>query len=797
MVKITCTIFFFVFMNLKSVAQLSSLSGTLSNIETKAVISANISIQQRGSQEVLTRTLSDEHGRFKVVLKPGKYLIIISAVGYADWQKQLDISGDTDLQSIVLQNSTKLLKEVKINQLQSLLSKKTDRLILNIENSVLASGKSAIQLFTLAPGVWVDQNTNISINGVSGTKVMVDGKLLYLAAEQLNSYLSSLRAEEISSIEIIAHPPAEYDAEGAGGLINIILKRQKNNGLYATFNTSTTLGRELSFLEGTQLNYKAGALVLFADYNHSTSRNFTQVRDKRRQDNYLYQSVSVLRSRGYTQRSRIGAQYKISASHTLGVELSNSSRNNTVYTNTNSIIAAHEGFHGNLIDGNFSTMSRNRFKNINLDYQWKTDTIGSSLRLLAGYIRNDNFSKADFNSAYKDLDNNFLRDSIYRNTIPNLISNIAVQTDYTRVFSKKTSLIFGSKYTSTSTKNEILYESLEDGQYYKNPNQSNLFNYNEKIYAGYFKVNLEVFKTQINAGLRLEHTDSRGRSVTLNTENQRGYFNLFPSILLRKVLGGETANALSMYIGRRVSRPSFADLNPFILKLDDYTSVTGNPALKPQYTNALEATYTLQDKYIFSVYSNHTTDVFVQQLVSNEDKLSAIYQRRNLDLLNNYGATINAPFNVTKWWTASNSLVVYKNNYKFSEDENSLATLLFKTLQDIQIGGGVKLQTLFSYKTASNQGNLVFKPNYYFDFGVQKSVFKDQFKLDFLIMDLFNTSRADYSSDYNGLYVYERQKYQTQKFSLSISYDFSIGKRFRSQKTEYGNQEEKSRVGNQ
>lgn len=757
---------------------------------------ANINLLDKGNKTYIKGTISDEQGKFKLSLKPGAYLLEIATLNYENWQKEIVLTDTIDLKQIILTHKPNELKEVRIKAVPQEIIRKADRFVINVSNNAIATGKSALELFNIAPGVWVEQSGGISINGVSGTRVMIDGKLLRFSNDQLRNYLSTIRAGEISTIEIIAHPSAEYEAEGSSGLINIILKKTKIKGLNGTVSTGTNYGKSITTINSVLLNYKSNSWLFYGSYDYNNIKDKTSIKDYRNQNKSVYNSESTILPTSNTSRYKFGLGFDISKNHFIGSEISSSFKNRNSSTISKSSILLNKDQSGSLIYGDFSSKSRSKFINLNLSYKWKTDTAGSNFKVLLDYVYNKNQAEGNFNSTYRDLNDAFLRDSIYRNNIPNLIKNESLTIDHTQILSKRTNIVFGGKFSKTRTNNEILYESLKNNQYTIDKSVSNNFNYSEKISAAYFKINMEIFKIDLSLGIRGEHTQTNGESITLETKDVRKYFNIFPSLFLKKSLNKETGNSFTFYAGRRINRPSFADLNPFVLRIDDFTYVTGNPNLRPQYTNALELGYTLHNKYSFSTYYNHTTDVFTQILISNNSNISAIYQKRNVDELNNYGLSVYAPVEITKRWKIFNSLSLYKNDYKFDEIVNNLAVYQIKTYHSFDAGSGINLQLLASYMSKSNQGNLIFKPNYAIDFAIQKSLFNDKVKIDFTINDVFNTKRADYYSNYNGFYLEEKQKYLTRSYVLTLSYNFFFGKKFKAGKVESGNQDEKSRIGN-
>ena len=239
-----------------------TLTGKVMDSEQDPLAYAAVSVSKKDSTErYITSKITDSLGAFAVsVPAAGKYLVRATAVGYAD--KIVEINADGSA-TIALTKKENTLSDVSVQAKKPLIERKADRLVMNVDNNPLAAGKSSLEAIGLAPGVLV-RDGQIVLNGMTGTRVMVNGKLLKLSGDDLTSYLSSLRSDEIQSIQIIAHPPAEYDAEGSGGLINIILKKQTALGLSGAVYGNYTQGKYPETSEGTQLNFQKGKLWLFA-----------------------------------------------------------------------------------------------------------------------------------------------------------------------------------------------------------------------------------------------------------------------------------------------------------------------------------------------------------------------------------------------------------------------------------------------------------------------------------------------------------------------------------------------------
>lgn len=775
-------------------AQTINVKGVVVDGQQNPIEFASVFIKQSSSGKPLNGYVTDNQGKFKLsVNKAGAYHLQIAVMGYKTLEKDIQVQHDVNLNSIVLEDAVQSLASVSIVSHKPLVTKKNDRYIVNVAGNSLTTGKSSIDLFALAPGIFVSNNT-ISINGNASTRVMVDGRLLKLDNAALITYLSGLKADQISSIEVIPHPSAAYDAEGTGGLINIILKRDKSEGL----NGSVTLGYQQpvfpSYYGNGALNYRDKRWELYANYSYSKSNSKTSLEDIRLQHGNAYNSAATIKPENINNNFQLGTGYDISTNQFIGIEF-NGSLNNT---NTSTISSAN--INDALtplyrqINGDFHSKVKSNLYDVSFNYRWNTDTIGSVFKILADYVYNPHNSDASFNSIYTGVNNDVLLDSIYRNTVSNNIKNFALSADFDQNFKDKSGIKTGVKFTNTKTSNDILYEDYSHGNYTADPTQSNNYSYRENITAAYGEYDTRWLQTDVEIGIRGELTNTQGATLSGSAfVSDKNYFNLFPTVFLQHTLS--KASTLSFNFGRRIDRPTFNTLNPFQIRVDDYTYISGNPNLDPEYTDTYDLSYAFHgfnaDLFIYS-----THNVFDQLLVDNgsANNVLAQYQWTNLNTQHVYGLSFYLPVQITNWWNTINSLVFVRNVYDFNQTVNEKTFALAKTQQSFTLKNDFTIDLSGFYQSAYNMGNLTFKPNYYVDFGINKSFSKNKYSIKLGISDVFNTSKADYATNSGALELTERQKYTTRQASLEFTYRLGGNKDSHTKKIESGDQDEKERM---
>jgi iron complex outermembrane receptor protein len=769
------------------------LSGVTRDERAETLPFASIALFAPGTEsKPLKGVLSDEKGAFRIPVTAGSYTVLISMVGYKSQRKNITVTGNIDLQDIMMEPDAKILGEVQVTARKPLISRKIDRYVLNVSESVLSSGRGTFELLNYAPGVVTIGNA-ISINGNTATKIMVNGRLLRLSGEQVQNYLANLRSEDVESIEVIPNPGAEFEAEGGGGLINVILKRQRTGGLDGNIGIGATTPKMPSYNSSAQLNYGYKKLQLYGSYNFTKKKTTAELHDIRSQSGLDYRTDINTITQSKAHNFRAGAGYDLSARQYLGLEFNGNFNKASSNSLSDALLTDPANNRYQNIDGNFLTQTNNKTYTLSINYDWKLDTLGSTFNLIADYTNNDRHSLGNFASQYSDAQFQPLFDSIYRNAAPVGIKNYNAAANYVKVFSNAGQLKLGIKYTSTNTANDVIYEYLAPNGYINDNARSNRFDYTEMIAAVYAQYNFSLGKTKVQLGLRGENTDTEGLSVTSSQMNNRGYFNLFPSVFLKRQLN--TKHTISLNYGRRLDRPTFNSLNPFEWRIDDYTYISGNPYLKPQFTNSLNLSYLYLGKYNLTLFASQTDGVFAQYLRNNEENdIVANYGWENLSSQKYYGANLYIPVTVAKWWSMVNNLMLYRNIIEFDAGDSKRTIFSGKTTQNISLYQSLRLELSGLYQSKYNNSNQVFVPNYYIDLGLSNSFFKKKLTARALITDLFDTNRSDYEINSGNLKLLEKQKYLTRRFSIQLIYNFSVGKKQNVKKVESGNTDEKSRM---
>jgi len=766
-------------------AHLCPSTGRVVDEQGKAVEYATV-VLLKGTEQVAGMA-TDAEGHFVLKAAPGEYTLWIQYLGFDPVKKPVRVEQESHLGDFVMHASATGIQSVEVKA--RLVRREADRFVVDVANAPAAIGKDGIELLERAPGVWID-GEKISINGKSGSKVYVNDRELRMEPEQLLTYLRSLRAEEIQKIEVVPTTGADYDADSAGGIIRITLKKRRENGVDGSVSFNTSQGTIIHRYDpSANINVHSGRADFYASAWGSFGKDRTTTDEQT-----LYNTAdkalnahSEMKGRNRSFGASAGAVVEIDDKNSVGAEVEYWRNRNGEPNNT----------YTDFRDGGTLTHTDSHFDNLNVrnnysatfNYIRKIDTLGSTLKLLLDYTRretdagNDNFSRITAPGSAAD--------STYRDNAASVYNVATATLALEKKFSPRWSLKAGAKYTYNDMHNDALYEYLKGDAWVRNDKQSFTINYTENIAAAYAIASAQLGRWSLVAGLRGEYTHTTGKDVG------QDYFSLFPNANVSFALSKEKGWSLIAQYARTIERPRFWCLSPQRMQISDYTYQTGNPSLDPSFTQDVSLTLVAAHKYTLTAGVQLVGDEIQQTMQAdpeNPDLLQLAWV--NYDATKNCYASVNLPFQPAKWWQL-NANVTYMRRGQRVEQHGA---------EEFFNWGFVNLSTTFTlpakfyidlsyrYQSRLDLGNCWVEPDHRLQAGVKKR-FGDRFTASFSVQNLLDQGQ-EIGAHGDGFVrtMKARQTWSNRSFRIGLTYNFKSGKAFKRKAVEAGSADEKSRL---
>jgi hypothetical protein len=783
----------------------STLSGKVSDVKGKAIPYANIALLKEGTEELIAGAVTDEEGHFLLqTAAGGKATLAVSSIGFVTQKSDvftLEAGLKKDFGNLSLQEEVASLNEVTVKAARPNIVIEADKTIVTVEGTVMAEGNTALDVLGRSPGVYVDADGNINLNGRSGVVVLLDDRQTYMSAADLANFLRAMPADNIKSIEVINNPSARYDAEGAAGVINIKLKKNNFNGTNGNINVGSRYNGLNAPFAGATVNMKRGKWTTNASLNYNEWAQFNDLEILRR-----FQLENGLSE--FDQEARLklvrknlffsgGADYQINEQHSVGINLQASSQNGKEDGKSLTNISNPENNDINYLNAINDSKSDNSRLFGNFHYIGKLDTLGTKITADVDFTKMDASSLSMLNNSYWLNDATDLASMDRIRTGNEMTYTIfTAKTDFTKPLGKGKELETGIKGSWVRSDNDLdISRSVEEGPFEPNQN-SNHFIYHENVLAAYASYKSSIGeKMNFQAGLRGEYSDITGNSITSNQINKQEYFNLFPSMYLQHKL---SKNYQIVYnVNRRITRPNYRLLNPFVFYIDPLTMEKGNPQLRPQYANNFEMNHIIKDSYQFTLTYSQTENAFGQIMLQDDETRITTIQIQNLDKIQNMGVRMMLPVELAEWYATTNMLQFNAKRFQSQLESGLLDVSQFsfmaRTQHNITLPKGFKIEMVGMYLSPFREGQVKIKGLAWMDAGVTKSFNDDKFSLTINGNDLFRTQRFNVFINFDQINTDVRQYNNTQALRVTLRWKFAQGENFRvSQRS--GSTEEQNRL---
>ncbi|WP_080241029.1 outer membrane beta-barrel protein [Spirosoma rigui] len=776
-----------------------AINGQVGTVAGKPLEFSTMMLLKATDSTLVKGAISDADGKYVFEnIGAGRYLVMAQQMGYRKTYSApfaLDEAHPSiNVPALAMTDESKNLTEVKVVATKPFIEQQVDRTVVNVENSIVSSGNTALEVLEKAPGVTIDrQNDQIQLKGKSGVIVYIDGKQTYLSQQEVANLLKNTPSDNIATIEIITNPGSKYDAAGNSGIINIKMKKNKNFGTNGSFIVGTGYGwvNNLSgarddlpkFNTSLNLNNRSSKVNLFGNYSY-VNRESAQSNELNRvipfNGRTTYFDQQSFRPNQFVGHSyKGGLDYFINAKSTVGV-LVNGFANDWRSGGTNSTLISDEN---RKLTSNPVTQTNmgELLKNLtgNLNYKYDFDGKGREWTADADFVRYNGRNFNNLSTVYNGPDGGFTRPKQdVRNNMPSTINIMAFKTDYVHPLAKGAKFEAGLKSSFVNADNNSVFDTLqqESRLWLFDASRSNQFKYDENINAAYVNYAGTLGKKlKVQAGFRAEHTHSVGMSVTLNQRVERNYLNLFPTLFLSRQL--DTNNVLNLSYSRRIDRPDYQNLNPFVFFLDPYTYQQGNPFLRPQYTNSLEMTHVFKSTVSTTLGYSRTTDFINQETPRQIASQNITYVTpENLGHLDNVNLTVSFPVTVTKWWRMQNNVSTYYTHYQtfYSGTPYEVKLVAYNLYTSNNFTMSKTLSAEFSawYNSASQYGFYKASPMGAFSLGLQKKLMADKANLKLNISDPFWLNQFNGRAVVQDINFRVRSRWESRRINLTFTYRF-------------------------
>lgn len=729
--------------------------------------------------EKQAKTISQDDGSFLLKTTSGEYYLSISMLGFKKLSQKINILSDTDLETIVLHEENTELDEVVINKkIAKKITHTANGMTFDIKNDTLLNKKPIAEILSYLPGLRVDdQEGTINMIGKNTIMILIDGKSTRVSVNMLFRMLESMTGERLDNVEIIQTPSAKYSGR-IEGIVNINLKKQRDNGLLGGLNARYS--NDQSIRPGLFMDYKANSFVFSGGvsglfYNREVT-NYTE-------QEFLDSSVLFISSKENTNKMNslsynFGVDYELNKKHSFSTGFSIGNR--TFKTKSN---LYGEQYANIVLDSIYTNTLNTKNPNITNTYDFSYRYDIADKHRLDFAMRFSNISTDTdkyYNTINTDITGTNSAEQQSRDLKKEKNDVMSFRLDYALPTKKKNSFEIGAKYDAVDINNNNSFDDYNNqGMVWETDlDLSNVFNYKEQVLSGYLNTASNHNRFKYSLGLRVEQILTKSVSPTIQQEFNNTYTQLLPVVSLKYATNKARTNSIGVSFKKLYNLPSYTQLNPFEFYVNDYTLQKGNPSLKPELIYRYTLSYTHNNKYFFNYNYAYVTNSFSQ--VTTQEDNSAIISYQNIGERILHHANLGyQKASLFKWWAVYPSLGV-----AYTKIENDLITTnatsanielsnIFSLPQKFTINGFLAVNTnSISGISKRTGGNVFGKVN------VSKRILNDKGTINFGVLDIFNARNNNTETyTYDGVRNVSRSSgVPNPQITFGFSYRFTSGK---------------------
>jgi hypothetical protein len=785
------------------------VNGTVIDGNAKTLASATITLIKSSDSAIVKMSSADREGNFNFESIPfGTYMVSISAVGHGrELSPVFELSAATPqvtLKTIELVPQSKSMTGVTVTAKRPLIEQKTDRMIVNVEAAVSNAGATALEVLEKSPGVTVDKDGNVSLKGKQNVQIYIDGKPAYLGGQELVNLLSNMNANQLDQIEIMTNPPARFDAAGNSGIINLKTKKNKQKGFNGSLSAGYSQGKYWRTNESLNMNYRNGKFNFFMNYGYNNNNSFQRLYIHRtylqpdKTVDAIFEQEAFMPRKYVNQNLKFGMDYFLSQKTTFGFLASGFNNKENERGFNKAYLKDGNGDLDSTVEAVNFTKGRWKNGSVNLNFRHQFDSTGRELT-----------ADLDYSNYNSKRDQQFVNTSFYPNgdlksenrlfsILPVDIDIYSAKLDYSHPTKSGWKFESGLKSSYVNTDNKADFFNLENGSWVADYDKTNQFVYRENINAAYVNLSREFKKWGVQGGLRFENTNYKGHQLgnPLKPDSSftRNYNSLFPTVYVSYKANDN--NQFVINLGRRIDRPHYQDLNPFIYFLDNYTYEAGNPFLRPEYTWNSELSHTYKNFLTTTINYSRTTDLITETF--QQADYATVVREGNIGVRNNAGVSVSAQLKPAKWWNLSLYSNFNHTQYKgelHGEQLNVKASnVLFNMNNQFNFGKGWSGELSGFYRTKGVEGQIIIQPMGQASAGISKLVMKGKGTVRLNVRDMFYSYFPKGKIDFQHTRAYFENRRDSRVGTISFTWRF--GKPIKSQQNRKtgGASDEQNRV---
>lgn len=757
------------------------VSGKVTTISKEPIPYAHVVFINLKTEEELGLVSNENEGYFSVELPSGEYIVQVSVLGYSKYTEKYHFLKDTVLPDIILKEQNEQLDEVIIKaDISKNIKHSATSMIVNIQNDSLYKKMSTADVLALLPGVQVDEEGSVKLEGESAT-ITIDGKSQRMTSSNLMMLLESMQGHKLESIELINTPSAKYSGN-IKKVIDINLKKQREDGLAGSFSTRIS-NTDFAINSSTNINYKTGKFVFSGianpyDYSKRSWSNFTNTALLNNSLAYNDEKESV--TEGHSSYYKFGIDYTINKKHSVSVNvnLSNSNSDTEIGFATNQF-----AFEELTIQQFNSNNNKTHGNNFNLDFAYRYDigTQGSRLDFASSYRENESDNNSTNENELIDVINYTSTFNINRDNQDQKNTQYSSRLDYVLPLNdKKDKFEAGIKYDDLSITDANLFENFntDDNVFEVIPNYTNAFEYNEQVYTGYASFASSLKKLKYSLGLRLEHVETQSFSETENQIFNNTFSNFLPVIALKYMTNEKQTSNIGLSYRKGYNLPPYIQLNPFETFVNSYTVKRGNPELTQSIYNLFRLSYTLNNKYFFTLNANFYNNLFETTQILEDDITFITFQ--NLGTRSLYRANFDTTFKLFSWWRLNVNPMFNYSIIKSESVDNDVFTWQTYSTNTFTLPNNIRLNLTSIFSNGDSNG--LDTPNSFLrintNLSLSKRFLKDKLSTRLMISDIFgmiNKNESSYTIDNTSFS--SRTEIQIPMVRFTASYRFVSGKK--------------------